>query len=165
MKELWCDFDGVIVCNEMRNINTSNISSEDFTALVTKAYHENPIVSPTVKKLVAEYQGQGATVNVITGRKQSYLSAITEKVIRDHALPIDKVFYYPEDGQYVMSDYYAWKASVIGESANVNKVTEIRVVDDDKGLLLHLKENLAFEKLLLTHYEFFADGSEMMVHL
>ena len=165
MTELWCDFDGVIVCNEMRNINTSDITSDEFAALETKAYNKNPIVSPTAKKLVSEYREQGASVNIITGRKQSYLSAITEKVIRDHALAIDKISYYPEDYAYVMSDYYAWKASVIGRSAISNQVVEIRVIDDDKGLLLHLKENLQHENLLLTHYEFFADGSEVMTHL
>ena len=165
MKELWCNFDGVIVCNEIHNINTSEITSEEFVALVTEAYSDNPIVSPTAKKLVSEYREQGAAVNIITGRKESYLSAITEKVIRDHALSIDKVFYYPEGYAYVMSDYYVWKASVIGRSAISNQVAEIRVVDDDKGLLLHLKENLQHENLQLTHYEFFADGSEVMTHL
>lgn len=165
MKELWCDFDGVIVCNEMKNINTSNITPDDFAALVTKAYNENPIVSTTIKKLISEYKSSGATINIITGRKRSFLSALTEDVLRNHTLPINDIYYYPEDYGYVMSEYYAWKLSVIGKSATDSKVTEIRVVDDDKGLLLHLKENIQFENLLLTHYEFFADGSEVMALL
>lgn len=165
MKELWCDFDGVIVCNEMKNINTSNITPHEFAALVTKAYNENPIVSTTIKKLVSEYRNSGATINIITGRKKSFLSALTEDVLRDHTLPVNNIFYYPEEYGYVMSEYYAWKLSVIGKSATDSKVTEIRVVDDDKGLLLHLKENIQFENLLLTHYEFFADGSEVMALL
>ena len=41
----------------------------------------------------------------------------------------------------------------------------VMVVDDDKGLLEHLRKNIIHENLLLTHYEFFADGSENMVHL
>jgi hypothetical protein len=165
MKELWCDFDGVIVSNQMHNINISNIASEEFADLVIEAYSKNPIVSPTAIRLFFEYQKLGASVNIVTGRKESCLSAITEKVIRDHALAIDKVFYYPEDYAYVMSDYYAWKASIIGRSAIGNQLSEIRVVDDDMGLLLHLKENLPHENLHLTHYEFFADGSEVMAHL
>ncbi len=165
MKELWCDFDGVIVCNEMHNINTSNISSQDFTALVTKAYNENPITSDTIKTIMSEYQADGATVNIITGRKKSYLSEITEKVILEHSLNIDNIFYYPEEHAYVMADYYAWKASVIGQSIQLSQATQVRVIDDDKGLLEHLRENLVHKNLLLTHYELFADGSEIMGQL
>ncbi len=127
MKELWCDFNGVIVCNEMLNINTSEITSEEFASLVTEAYSKNPVVSPAAKKLVSEYREQGATDNIITGRKESYLPTITEKVIRDHALAIYKVFYYPEDYAYVISDYYAWKASIIGRSAIHNQIAKIRI--------------------------------------
>lgn len=165
MKELWCDFDGVIVCNEMHNINTSNITPHEFAALVTKAYNKNPIASATIKQLISEYKNSGATINIITGRKKSFLSELTENVIQSHSLSVDNIFYYPENYGYVMSEYYAWKSSVIGGSATNYQVTEIRVVDDDKGLLLHLKENLQFGNLLLTHYEFFADGSEVMAHL
>lgn len=165
MKELWCDFDGVIVCNEMHNINTSNLTPTAFAALVTKAYNENPIASTTIKQLISEYKNSGAMINIITGRKESFLSALTEYVLQNHSLAVDNIFYYPENYSYVMSEYYAWKLSVIGKSAANNQVTEIRVVDDDKGLLLHLKENIQFENLFLTHYEFFVDGSEVMTHL
>lgn len=165
MKELWCDFDGVIVCNEMKNINTSNITPHEFAALVTKAYNENPIISTTIKQLISEYKNSGATINIITGRKKSFLSALTEDILQNHSLAVNDVFYYPENYGYVMSEYYAWKLTVIRESASNNQLTEIRVVDDDKGLLLHLKENIQYDNLLLTHYEFFADGSEVMAHL
>lgn len=165
MKELWCDFDGVIVCNEMHNINTSNITPYEFADLVTKAYIRNPIASDTIKQLISEYKDSGATVNIITGRKRFFLSEVTEKILQSHSLAIDNIFYYPESYGYVVSDYYAWKASVIGESSKSNQLSEIRVIDDDKGLLLHLKENIVFDNLLLTHYEFFADGSEVMACL
>ncbi len=87
----------------MHNINTSEITSEDFAALVTEAYSKNSIVIPTAKKLVFEYRKLGASVTIITGRKESYLSAIAEKVIRNHMLAIDSVFYCPEDFQTLIS--------------------------------------------------------------
>jgi len=165
MTELWCDFDGVVVANELHNINTSNISPQEFAALATRAYRRNPIVSDTIKQLMADYRRQGATVNIITGRKQAHLAELTEQVVREHGLCIDTIYYYPEEAAYIMSDYYAWKASVIGGSLGVNRPVEVRVIDDDRGLLEHLQKNLVHVNLRLSHYEFFADGQERMADL
>ncbi|MEA3465125.1 MAG: hypothetical protein U9R29_03840 [Thermodesulfobacteriota bacterium] len=165
MKELWCDFDGVIVSNEMHNINTANIPPGEFADLVTKAYNDNPVTSATIRAVIADYKGQGFAVNIITGRKKSYLSATTEKILREHGIKVDQIFYYPEENSYVMAEYYDWKSSIIARATESHPQPAIRVIDDDKGLLLHLKDNLTADKLQLTHYEFYPDGREMMVQI
>lgn len=165
MKELWCDFDGVIVPNVLSEINTSDITIEEFTELVTKFYLSNPITSQIIRNIISEYKSDGSKANIITGRKKSYLSDITERILDDHNITVDRIYYYPEEGRYVVSDYYDWKAYVISNSLALAPNKEVRVIDDDKGLLKNIKKNISYDNLTLTCYEFFKDGSETLKNL
>lgn len=165
MRELWCDFDGVIVPNGLTDINIAGITSETFVDLVTNAYLKNPVTSKTIKAIISGYRKTDSKVNIITGRKKSYLSDLTEMILEEHNIEVDKIYYYPEENPYVVSEYYGWKTEVINESINSGNCREIRVIDDDKELLRHLRERISYDLLNLTHYEFFKDGSEEIEEL
>jgi len=160
MKELWCDFDGVIVHNVASGLNISGISQDEFTTLVTKAYQDNPITSATIKNIISDYKRTGSKVYIITGRKESDFGDMTEQILEEKNIEVDHIYYYPEESSYVVSEYYGWKASVIGASAKSDPKTAIQVIDDDRGLLEYLKENIVSDNLVLTCYELFKDGNE-----
>ena len=159
MKELWCDFDGVIV-PKIADINTAGISSEEFADIVKTAYQCKPFVSPAIRDLISRYNNDNGRVYIITGRKKSYLSEITEKVLEDHNILVDGIYYYPEKNRYVMEEYYAWKASVIKSTFKNDPEKSVRVIDDDRGLLTYVKQELQCTNLSLICYEIFPDGME-----
>jgi len=160
LKELWCDFDGVIVPNVISGINISGISRDEFTKLVINAYQDNPIISESIKVLISENKKVGSKIYIITGRKELDFRDMTEKVLEENNIEVDHIYYYPEESNYEAAEYYEWKARVIGASAKSDPSTAIRVIDDDQGLLEYLKENILSNNLVLTHYEFFMDRNE-----
>ena len=165
MKQIWCDFDGVIVKNEMHNANTAKVTPAEFHLLATKAYEQNPAASYAIKKLIRQNRINGARVSIITGRKKSTLGFLTQKVLKDHKIEVDALFFYPEENSYTQKEYFSWKTTVISSSMKKTDNLETWVIDDDLQLLNHLKTHLPTGRLCLTHYELNPNGRDTMIHL
>jgi hypothetical protein len=142
---LFLDFDGVFVPNLFRtknkNINTANISSEEFAKTV-QIYDQ---ISRFFLNFFDFLQGlfPNAYTLILTGRKESLLGDFTRELLRKANIvdKINEIAFYPEDKSYQQDVYFDWKTCYIRGIMDKFKKAKAIVLDDDLALLKELRHN------------------------